>query len=75
MTVIVCPTEDDRVEQPYQVLLLRGAILMNHTTHLLQKGVHVLFGGCGQKPSAISARVLPQKVEALFYMRDAGFLR
>jgi hypothetical protein len=38
VTVIVCPTTDDRVEQPDQILLLRGSIRTNLTTHLLQKG-------------------------------------
>lgn len=75
MTVIVCPTADDWVEQPDQILLLCGAIRANLTTHLFQEGAHVLLGGCNQELAAIFAQVLPQEVEALFDMRDAGLLR
>ncbi len=75
MTVIVCPAAKDRVEQPYQALLVCAAILTNHTTYLLQKSVHVFSGGCNQELAVILAQVLPQEVEALFDMRDAGFLR
>ena len=75
VTVIVGPATDDRVEQPDQILLLRGSILTNLITHLLQKGVHVLLGWCNQEFAAILSQVLPQEVEALFDMRDAGFLR
>jgi hypothetical protein len=53
MTVIVCPTPDHRIERPYQVLLLRSAILMNHITYLFQKSMHVLFGGCNQQEIAV----------------------
>ena len=37
MTVIVCPAPDNWVEQPYQALLLRGAILTNHVAYLYPK--------------------------------------
>ena len=74
MTVIVCPTPDHRIERPYQVLLLRSAILMNHITYFIQKSMHVLFGGCNQEFAVIFAQVLPQEVEPLVDMRDAGFL-
>lgn len=75
MTVIVCPATDDRVEQPNQILLLQGSIRANLTPHLLQEGVHVLLGWSDQELVAISAQILSQEVEALFDMRDAGFLR
>jgi hypothetical protein len=75
MAVIVCPTTDDRVEQPDQILLFRGAIRANFTTHFIQERVHVPLGRCNQELAAILAQVLPQEVEALFDMRDAGFLR
>ena len=75
VAVIVRPTTDDRVEQSDQILLLRGSIQTNVPTHLFQEGVHVLFGGCNQELAAIFTQVLPQEVEALFDMRDAGFLR
>jgi hypothetical protein len=74
MTVIVCPTPDHRIEQPYQVLLLRSAILMNHITYLFQKSMHVFLGGCNQEFAVIFTQVLPQEVEPLVDMRDAGFL-
>ena len=75
VAVIVRPTTDDRVEQSDQILLLRGAIRTNVPTHLFQEGVHVLLGGCNQELAAIFTQVLPQEVEALFDMRNAGFLR
>src|SRR5271155_5843237 len=61
VTVIVCPPTDDRVEQPDQIFLLRGSIRTNLTTHLLQKGVHVLLGGFNQEFTAFFARVWPRK--------------
>src|SRR3984957_628510 len=75
MTVIVCPSADDRVEQPDQILLFRGAVRPNRTTYLFQEGVHVLLARCYRELAAILAQVLPQEVEALFDMRDAGLLR
>jgi hypothetical protein len=59
--VIVCPSTDDRVEQPDQILLFRGSIRTNLTTHLFQEGVHVLLEGCNQELAAILAQVLPQE--------------
>src|SRR5258708_9395380 len=70
MTVIVCPAPDHRVEHPYQVLLLRSAILMNRITYLFQKSMHVLLGGGNQEFAVIFAQVLPQEVEPLVDMRD-----
>ena len=55
--------------------LFSGAIQANFATHLLQEGVHVLLGRCNQELAAVFTQVLPQEVEALFDMRDAGFLR
>ena len=74
MAVIVRPAPDDRVEQTYQVLLFHGSIRTNRFAYLLQKGVHVLSGGRNQELAAILAQVLPKEVEAVFDMRDAGFL-
>ena len=75
MAVIECPTADDRVEQPDHILLFSGAIRANRVTCLLQEGVHVLLGRRNQELATIFTQVLPQEVEALFDMRDAGFLR
>lgn len=75
MTVIVYPATDDRVEQPYQILLFRGAIRTNRIAYLLQKSEHVLSGRRNQELAAIPTQVLPQEVEALFDMRGADLLR
>ncbi len=74
MAVIVRPASNDRVEQPYQVLLFHGSIRTNRFAHFLQKGMHSLSGGRNQELAAILAQVLPKEVEAIFDMRDAGFL-
>jgi len=47
----------------------------NFTAYLLQEGVHVLLGRCNQELAPMLTQVLAQEVEALFDMRDAGFLR
>jgi len=75
MAVIVCPTTDDRVEPPDHLLLFRGSMRTNFTAYLLQEGVHVLLGRCNQELAPMLTQVLAQEVEALFDMRDAGFLR
>ena len=75
VAMIVCPTPDDRVEQPDHILLFSGAIRANRVTYLFQEGVHVLLGRRNQELAAVLTQVLPQEVEALFDMRDAGFLR
>src|SRR5580698_4886351 len=75
VTVIVSPTSDNRIKLPNQVLLFCGAIRANLTTYLFQEGVQVLLGGRNQELAAILAQVLSEEVEALFDMRDAGFLR
>jgi hypothetical protein len=55
VTVIVCPAANDWVEQPYQALLIRAAILTNDTTYLLQKSVHVFLGRCDQELAVVLA--------------------
>ena len=75
MTVIVRPSPDDRVESTYQVHLFRGVILANNAAHLLEERMQILLRRCGEDFAAMSPQVLPQKVEAIFDMRDAGFLR
>jgi len=72
VAMIVCPTTDDRVEQPDHILLFSSA---NRVTYLFQEGVHVLLGRRNQELAAVLTQVVPQEVEALFDMRDAGFLR
>ena len=74
MAVIVRPAPNDRVEQTNQVLLFCGSIRTNRIAYLLQKGMHILSGGRNQELTAIIAQVLPKEVEAIFDMRDAGFL-
>jgi hypothetical protein len=59
----------------FKTFLIYAAILTNHTTHLLQEGVHILLGRCNQELPVVLSHVLPQEVEAIFDMRDAGFLR
>src|SRR5665213_3255805 len=75
VAVIVSPTTDNRIELPDQMLLFRGTIRANLTTHLFQEGVQVLLGGFNQELAAILTQVLSKEIEALFDMRDAGFLR
>jgi hypothetical protein len=75
VAVIVCPTTDDRVEQPDQILLFRGAIRANLSRTFSKKACMFFLEGCNQELAAILTQVLPQEVEALFDMRDAGFLR
>ena len=75
MTVIVCPTPDHRIERPYQVLLLRSAILMNHITYLSRKAcMFFLEGVISRRLPLYLRKFLPQEVEPLVDMRDAGFL-
>jgi hypothetical protein len=74
VTVIVCPTSDDRIEQPDQILLFRGSIRTNLATHLFQEGVHILLGGCNQEFAAIPAQVLPQGSRSLLRYQHVNIL-
>ena len=57
------------------VHLFRGAILANNTAHLLEERMQIFLRRYGEDLGATSPQVLLQKVEAIFDMRDAGFLR
>ena len=46
----------------------------DHVVDLGQEPLHVLLGRLQQKLGPITTQILTEKVEAVFYMRDAGFL-
>src|ERR1700723_1126403 len=74
MTVIVCPTTNNRVEHPYQVVLFGPNVPAGCPPNFFQEVVLVLFGRFNQELAVIFANVLAEKVEPLLDMRDAGFL-
>jgi hypothetical protein len=52
---------DPGIEHPDLTLLIRGAVLTNHTTYFFQEGMHVLLGRCNQELPVVLTSFCPRK--------------
>ena len=73
--MIQCPSSYLRIETLNQLACREVSTLVpDHVAYLGQKGTHVLPGRLQQKLGPVTTHVLAQKVEAVIYVRDVGFL-
>jgi len=74
MPVILRPAPQKRVEQANQISSLRLSVCLHDRPDLVQERFHALLGWLNEQFAIVLADVLAQKVEALRYVRDHGFL-
>jgi hypothetical protein len=74
MLVIPCPTPNERVEQQDQMSRCGSLVLLHDLSDFFQERFHVLLGRFDDEFPVVLAYVLSKKVEAVFNLRDEGFL-
>ena len=73
--VIVRPSPDNWVEQPYQINLFCSFVVLYGLPDFIKIGPHIFLGRLDEQFAAVFANVQTKKIETFIDMRDTGFLR
>src|SRR5450759_4787060 len=72
--VILRPALDDRIEQQYQVDGLRGVVVADDSSHLVQEVLNILLGRLDDQLALVLADILTQEIKSTLDMRDLCLL-